>query len=78
MALKNLWRASVKLSGWKRIGISVSVIWILVWLALYLVDPYKTYREVAFGLIFFGLCPVVSIWFLWWIWEGFRKGSDPS
>lgn len=61
------------LSVKKRLGILVSAIWMLVLLGLYLIDPYKTYRDIVGGFLLFGIGPVTGVWLVWWVWDGFRQ-----
>jgi hypothetical protein len=59
----------------RRLGISVSVVWLLLWIAGYLMDPFKDLRTSAFGITLFGITPVPIGWFAWWVWEGFKRES---
>jgi hypothetical protein len=63
----------VKLSWQRRLGISLSAIWLLLWLVGYLADPYKTWRDMAFGLTLLGLLPILLLWFGWWVWDAYKK-----
>ena len=61
------------MSWQRRLGISISAIWLLIWVGGYLQDPSKTWRDMAFGLTFFGLLPVFVLWSVWWVWDGYKK-----
>jgi hypothetical protein len=63
----------MNLNWQRRLGIAVSLLWLLFWVAGYLMDPYKDLRVSAFGIIFFGVIPVVIGWSFWWVLEAFRK-----
>ena len=60
--------------SWKRrLGISVSVTWLLLWIAGYLMDPHKDLRTSAFGIVLFGITPIAIGWFAWWVWDAIKR-----
>ncbi|MFH1672645.1 MAG: hypothetical protein ABIF87_04390 [Pseudomonadota bacterium] len=71
-----------KLSGWYRIGIVVSIIWIIV--ALIATDPWThlgrrggSYNNWDVFLLV-GILPVVALWGFVWIRHGFNKDKIES
>jgi hypothetical protein len=61
----------IAISGWARLAIVFSVIWVLVW-ATYL----KPWNGELLSFTLFGLCPPILAWGAFWIIAGFRKNQD--
>jgi hypothetical protein len=60
--------------SWKRrLGISASVICLMLWIAGYLMDPSKNIRQSMFGIVLFGVVPVLICWSIWWVWSALGK-----
>ena len=64
----------MELSWKRRLAIGASVLWILLWISGYLVDPYKDLRTSIFGVLVFGILPMTIAWLSWWVWSAFRAG----
>lgn len=67
-----------KLSGWRRLSIVLTVIWVL--LALSLVEASRFSSEpYPFGqLIVSGIIPPAFLWGAWWVWRGFSHGRGEA
>ncbi len=59
---------TLKLNGWHRMAILVSVLWLIVF-ALYL----KPWDNEWYIFLYVGLAPVVLSWGIFWIILGFKK-----
>jgi hypothetical protein len=64
------------LSGWYRLLIVISIIWIIF--ALIMTDPWTTHgRGRTYNhwseFLFFGILPVAILWGVIWIKQGFKK-----
>jgi hypothetical protein len=61
-------------NSWKhRLGIAVSVIWLLLWVSGYLMDSYMDLRKSAFGITLFGITPIAIGWLAWWVMDDFKR-----
>jgi len=57
----------------RRLGIAVTIVWILLWTAGYLSDPSKDLRASIFGVTLFGIVPLTICWLIWWIWDAVSR-----
>jgi hypothetical protein len=65
--------------NWKhRLGIAASVIWLLLWISGYLMDPYKDLRTSAFGVTLFGITPIAIGWLSWWVLDAFKRKQNST
>ncbi|MFX1538021.1 MAG: hypothetical protein ACFFDI_27825 [Promethearchaeota archaeon] len=74
----SLFSSFSKLSGWYRLLVVASILWILF--ALIEIEPW--YRSRGRGnyshldeFLLFGILPVVAIWSLLWVIQGFKKNK---
>ncbi|MGD9159808.1 MAG: hypothetical protein PVG39_15440 [Desulfobacteraceae bacterium] len=61
-------RKSLKLTGWNRMAILLSILW-LAFFAFYL-EPWNNEWQI---FLYAGISPVVLYWGIFWIILGFRK-----
>lgn len=65
--------------GWKRrLGIAMSVVWILFWIIAYLTDSPLDLRKMLVGLMGLGIFPVLISWLTWWVWDGYSRSKKPQ
>ncbi len=58
------------LSGWYRLLIVASTIWVLSIVIVY--EPWRRSRNID-DVLLFGILPVVALWGFLWIIRGFKK-----
>ena len=63
------------LSGWKRLALLISVIWILGVLA-FIFDEYHRFKPNYF--LGSGVLPVVILWGIYWVMQGFKRGKKTT
>jgi len=62
--------------SWKRrLAVALSCAWIILWFMAYLVDPFKDFRAVLFGMVAFGFAPVAFYWLGVWVRAGYKNSK---
>ncbi len=59
------------LSGRVRLGVVVSVIWLVSWTVY-----FRPWSGEILGFVLIGLCPVILGWGALWVADGFKKNQD--
>jgi hypothetical protein len=59
------------MSGWLRLGVVLSIVWMIVVLFFASMESDSTLTSVTFGAF-----PLVILWGIWWIAQGFRRRTS--
>lgn len=63
----------MRVLNWKqRFGLTMSIIWVLAWLLMYLDDSFMPFKTKVVGFLAIGVLPVVLAWLGVWTWEGHK------
>lgn len=62
-----------RISGWLRLGISASALWLLGNIVLCAMDSSMTPSKWVAFLTSIGIIPLMILWSIWWVISGFRS-----
>jgi hypothetical protein len=68
----------MNLSGWRRLSILLTVVWVLFALALIESSRFSSAPYPFGSLIITGVLPPAFLWGLWWVWRGFMRDRSGS
>lgn len=65
--------------SWKRrLGIAISILWLLFVLLAYFMDSYWEPRKMLVGITGLGIFPVAFGWLTWWVWDAYSRSKKPQ
>lgn len=62
-----------ELSGWMRLSMLMSAIWLLI-VTLFIYDELESFKMAPF--LGFGLLPLLLLWGIRWVRQGFKRGKS--
>lgn len=62
----------MQLSGWRRLSIALTAVWLLAMFALYEVGRIGGTPFPIGKFLLVGVLPPLILWASWWVWKGFN------